>query len=461
MNRSKRLSILLGVLVIFCALTLGVSKYEERKEKIKNSDKIILELNSEDVTELSWEYDSEILAFHKDENWLYDEDEHFPVNEEKINQLLGNFQSFGVSFMIENAEDLSQYGLSDPLCMIHIGLEEETYEISLGNYSEMDEERYVSIGDGNVYLVKDDPLSSFDIELSDMIQHDEIPEFDTVTEIQFAGSENYKAVYKEENKVTYSKEDVYFVKEGSGELPLDTGNIENYVEIIHELNLTNYVTYDVTDEELKTYGLDDPELTVTLKYEAQDEERNEEKEETVVFHISRDPAEKEKEDAEEEITAYLRVGESKIIYQISGLDYEDLMEVSYNALRHQEVIWVDFEDIRGVKISLEGAEYELVAKEKNKENIWYYQDDEIETDDFRNALNSLSTAEFTEEKPSDKEEISLTLQIDNENQPEVKIELYRYDGSQCLAVVDGEPVSLVDRSRVVDLIESVNAVVLN
>ena len=456
MNRSKRLSILLGVLVIFCALTLGVSKYEERKEKIKNSDKIILELNSEDVTELSWEYDSEILAFHKDENWLYDEDEHFPVNEEKINQLLGNFQSFGVSFMIENAEDLSQYGLSDPLCMIHIGLEEETYEISLGNYSEMDEERYVSIGDGNVYLVKDDPLSSFDIELSDMIQHDEIPEFDTVTEIQFAGSENYKAVYKEENKVTYSKEDVYFVKEGSGELPLDTGNIENYVEIIHELNLTNYVTYDVTDEELKTYGLDDPELTVTLKYEAQDEERNEEKEETVVFHISRDPAEKEKEDAEEEITAYLRVGESKIIYQISGLDYEDLMEASYNDLRHQEVIWADFEDISGVKISLEEVEYELAVKEK----IWYYQDDEIETDDFRNAFNSLSASAFTEEEPADKEEISLTLQIDNENQPEAEIELYRYDGNKCLAVVDGEPVSLVDRSHVVDLIEAVNAIVL-
>lgn len=480
MNRSKRLSILLCVLVIFSALTLGVSKYEERKEKIKNSDEIIMELNSEDVTELSWEYESETLAFHKDENWLYDKDEHFPVNEEKINQLLENFQSFGVSFIIEDAEDLSQYGLSAPLCTIHIGLEEETYEISLGNYSEMDEERYVSIGDGNVYLVKDDPLDSFDIELSDMIQHDEIPEFDTVTEIQFAGSENYKAVYKEDNKVTYSKEDVYFVKEGSGELPLDIGNIESYVETIHELNLTNYAAYDVTDEELKTYGLDDPELTVTLQYKVQDEESEEEKEETVVLHISRDPAEKEKAESEaakssdndksqedteteseEEITAYLRVGESKIIYQISGLDYEDLMEVSYNAFRHQEVIWVDFEDIRGVKISLEGAEYELIAKEKSKKSIWYYQDDEIETDNFRNALNSLSASEFTEEEPSDKEEISLTLQIDNENQPEVKIELYRYDGNMCIAVVDGEPVSLVNRSHVVDLIEAVNAIVLN
>ena len=480
MNRTKRLYVLLGVLLICCVLTLGVSKYEERKEKIKNSDEIIMELNSEDVTELSWEYGAETFAFHKDENWLYDEDEHFPVNEEKVDQLLENFQSFGVSFIIEDAEDLSQYGLGDPLCTIHIGLEEENYEILLGNYSEMDEERYVSIGDGNVYLVKDDPLDSFDIELSDMIQHDEIPEFDSVTEIQFAGSENYKAVYKEDNKVTYSKEDVYFVKEGSGELPLDIGNIESYVETIHELNLTNYAAYDVTDEELKTYGLDDPELTVTLQYKVQDEESEEEKEETVVLHISRDPAEKEKAESEaakssdndksqedteteseEEITAYLRVGESKIIYQISGLDYEDLMEVSYNAFRHQEVIWVDFEDIRGVKISLEGAEYELIAKEKSKKRIWYYQDDEIETDNFRNALNSLSASEFTEEEPTDKEEISLTLQIDSENQPETEIELYRYDGNMCIAVVDGEPVSLVNRSHVVDLIEAVNAIVLN
>lgn len=54
--------------------------------------------------------------------------------------------------------------------------------------------------------------------------------------------------------------------------------------------------------------------------------------------------------------------------------------------------------------------------------------DEIETDDLRNALNALSASEFTEEEPADKEEISLTLQMDNDNQPEVEIGLYRYDG---------------------------------
>lgn len=455
MNRSKRLYALLGVLLVFCMLTLGVSKYEEHKEKIKNSDEIILELNSKDVTSISWECGSKTFAFHKDETWLYDEDENFPVNEEKIDGLLEKFESFGVSFIIEDAEDLGQYGLDDPRCEINIGAGEETYEILLGDYSEMDEERYVSIGDGNVYLVQEDPLNSFNIELSDMIQHDEIPEFDSVTEIEFAGSENYKVIYKEKNKVTYSKEDVYFAKERGKELPLDTEKVDSYLEVVRELNLKNYVSYHATDEELKTYGLDEPDLDVAVQYHASEESGQKEK---VVLHISRDPAEEGEE--EEEITAYARIGESKIIYKIGGVDYEDLMKASCNELRHQEVIWADFDCISRAEISLEGKEYVLTAEE-DKEKIWYYQGEEMETDDFANALCSLSVSEFTDEEPTGKKEISLTIQIDNDNQPEVQIELYRHDGDNCLAVVDGEPTSLVRRSRVVDLIEAVNAIVLN
>lgn len=43
---------------------------------------------------------------------------------------------------------------------------------------------------------------------------------------------------------------------------------------------------------------------------------------------------------------------------------------------------------------------------------------------------------------------------------EISMELYRYDGEHCLAIVDGEPVSLVDRSSVVDVVEAVNEIVL-
>ena len=59
-----------------------------------------------------------------------------------------------------------------------------------------------------------------------------------------------------------------------------------------------------------------------------------------------------------------------------------------------------------------------------------------------------------------KEEIRLTVYLENENHPKVEIELYRYDGSDCLAKVDGEILALISRSDVVELIEAVNAIVL-
>ena len=79
---------------------------------------------------------------------------------------------------------------------------------------------------------------------------------------------------------------------------------------------------------------------------------------------------------------------------------------------------------------------------------------------MQSALENLGAASFTDEQPDQKEEISLTVHLDNETHPTVQIALYRYDGEQCLAVIDGTPVSLVPRSPVVDLIEAVNAIVL-
>lgn len=485
MKRSKRLYVLLGVLVVICGVTFGVSRYEQRKEEIKNSDEIILELAADDVTALSWEYDGTKLAFHKDEIWLYDDDEAFPVSEEKMKDLLGVFESFGVSFMIENAEDYSQYGLDDPTCSIHIETAEESYEVKLGGCSTMDEQRYISIGDGNVYLVSTDPMETYKIELKDMILHDETPYIDQADNITFAGSENYNMIYQEESDDTYHEDDVYFVNDESGRLPLDTDTVKSYLSAIGSLGLGNYVSYNATEEELAVYGLDNPELTATVRYMApkedagDDDSTDEEAEEvkTFVLHISRSAEEKAKvkeeepseetdtsddyESEEESVPAYVRIGESQIIYEITETEYELLMAVSYNELRHQEIFWADFDKVTQVDISLEGETYTLTSGKEGEETIWSYGEEEIAVDDFRTALAALTATEFKNEEIGAKEELSMTLHLNDENDPTVHIGLYRRDGDFCMAVVDGEPTALVTRSKVVDLVEAVNAIVLN
>lgn len=477
MKRNKKIVILLVIFLCTSLAAFGISRYEEQKEIIKNSDEIIMEVAEEDVNALSWECDTGSFAFHKDENssWLYDIDEAFPVDEEKIGGLLEQFREFGVSFIIEEVEDFGQYGLDAPVCTICMETESETYEILLGNYSTMDSERYVSIGDGNVYLVKNDPLDQFEIEISDVIKHDEIPQIGDVTQVQFSGVESEQIVYEEDSTFTYYAEDVYFMEQEDGHMPLDTVRVNDYLNTIKNLDLKDYVTYNASEEDLKTYGMDAPELSIIVEYTTVEEGTDEKTSGSFTLNIGRDPEEKaeesaaeqegdtsdEEEEEEETVTAFARVGESKIIYQISAEQYEKLMDMSYDTLRHQEMFWADFADMYQLDILLEGETYTITSVMEDEKRTYYYNEEELEMAGIRGAIRGLTAVTFTDETPTQKEEISLTIYLDNENYPEVHIQLYRYDGNNCIAVVDGNSIALVERAKVIDLMEAVNTIVLD
>ena len=486
MKRAKKLYILLGVLVAVCAITFGVSRYQTRQEEIKNSGEVILEVPTDSVESLSWDVGDRSFSFHKETTegdtdsesiWIYDEDDVFPVDKTKINNLLSCFESLTAAFVIENPEDLGQYGLTDPSCTINFSDGETSYTVLLGDYSPMDSQRYVSIGDGNVYLVSEDPMEEFDVELSKMLDDDDIPyleEEGTTTSIRFSGEINYEIAYEADSDNTYRADDVYFTEQNGRQVPLDSTRVSDYLHEVSFVFPDEYVTYKATDEDLAACGLDNPQLVIEADYNTEDEDGN-----TVsnsfTMSISRDPdelAKAQSSDAEttseneadtetEEITAYMRIGDSKIIYRLSGEDYETLMAAGYNDLRHTEVLPADFADIAQIDISLEGTDYTITSEGDAEERTYFYEDEELDIADLQSAMQTLTADSFTDEQPAEKEEIHLTLHLDLEGEPSAEIGLYRYDGSYCLAVVDGTPMCLVQRSYVVDLIEAVNAIVLS
>lgn len=500
MKRFKKLGVLLGILVVVCIATFALTHYEEEQEQIKNSDEIILQIPADTVISLSWEYAEEgNLAFHKGEDgWLYDEDEYFPVSEEKVNDILSEFEAFGVTFIIENVTDYSQYGLDEPEMTFHIATEDNAYDIKLGAFSTMDQQRYIDIGDGNVYLVSEDPMDYVSSALSDMILDDDTPGFENVVDIRFEGAENYMIQRLEDTDYSYSENDVYFTQKNGEYLPLDKSAVTQYLNTITSLDLLTYVTYNATEEELAEYGLDEPELTVTVNY-TQTDQASEDQEQipgTCVIHISRNPEElAAAEEAEakgenaEAVSMYVRIGDSQIVYDLDSVDYGILSDASYDDLRHQEVFWADFADVTQIDITLEDTEHTLISElDDDEERVWYYQTEEMlaeateetteaaeettETEaieepetldltDFEDSLNALSANSFTSEIPAEKEEIRFTLHLDNETFPTVEIVLYRYSGTECLAVVDGESVSLVPRASVMELVEAVQTIVLS
>lgn len=472
MKRIKRLGILCIVLIVCCVATFSVKQVEQYKEQIKNSGEVVLQVSTDSVQTLSWKYEDTELSFHKDEQWLYDEDENFPVDQDKIEELLNVFQEFTAAFEIDEVEDLAQYGLDDPMCTISITTEDQTYEITLGDYSKMDEERYVSTGDGKVYLAQTDPFETYEVVLKDMIKQDETLGYGQITSLTASGAEQLEVTYQEENTAdTYCADDVYFAKINGENKPLSSTRMDNYLSTLRKLKLTEYVTYNASEEEIKEYGMDAADLAVTVVYTPSAEEETEEQteEQAFVLYLAKEDTGTEEtavdsEDSQDEedtdFKAYARVGESAIIYEIDAATYNKLVKVSYDDLRHTDVFSADFSQVTGMKIRLEDKDYEITSEIDNKETKYLYQEEEIDLTDLKTALNALKSEEFTEESPEQKEEISVTFYLDNEEHPEIEIQFYRYDGEKCLAVINGESVSLIDRSLVVDFIETVNAIVL-
>ena len=479
MRKATKLYILLGVLVAVIAAVLIVSKIKEKKEDIKKSGEVILEIPPDSVESLSWTNEKGTFSFTKKDVWTYDEDAAFPADEEKINKLLSVFESFAAAFTIENVQDYAQYGLEEPVCTVTVNAGGTTHTVKLGAFSKMDSQRYVSLGDGKAYLAVKDPMDEFGSELKDMILDDKIQEFDTAEKIVFSGTENYTIVL-DENRKSICADDMYYTEEKA----LDTTRVKSYAGTVRSASLTKYVSYNVTDEELKTFGLDNPDLTISMDCITGGDEENPGEKSSFKLQVSRNPEEAaayeeavQNEEADlPQVSCYARLNESQIVYSISESLYKQLTAVSYDTLRHQTLFTADFDTALSVDVKLDGESYTFTyqkpegsedktdstedAEDTEESGKWLYGEEEIDFGSIRSALGDLTADSFTDEQPSEAEEISLTVHLDNPDFPEYTLTLYRYDGAECLAAVDGEPVALVSRKQAVDLTEAVRAVTL-
>jgi hypothetical protein len=336
----------------------------------------------------------------------------------------------------------------------------------------MDAERYVSVGDGKVYLVQSDPMDTYEVSISDLIQLDVIPTISNVTAITFDGAQNYTLSYEEESDRSFCSSDCYYTEQKGKTVALDTDRVVSYYTTVNQLDLSDYVSYNVTEEELAAWGLEDPELSVTIDYTEADAE-GEEEARTFCLHIGRNQEElaaKEEAEAAGEaysgsVTAYVRVDGSSIVYAISESDYEALTAAAYNDLRHQKVLTADFASIRQMDITLDGNVYTITVASSDdasddEELTYFYNGEEISISNIQSAWQNLSIQSFTEETPSAKKEIGFVLTMNDEKATTISVVLYRYNGTLCLAAVDGETVGFISRSAAVSLIEAIYALIL-
>lgn len=412
MKRQKRLIILSGVLVVCVAGAVIVSRIDF-EEKMTGTETTIVD-----------------------------------VDQELLDEIAENLSNITSDKMVEEVQSLGVYGLSEPQYNITVETEDETYEIAVGDETFSDGEVYISIGDDYVYLTDAGLIDDISYSLLDCVQKEEIPEMESISSVSVNNEDTLDIIYAEDSGYCYSDAYTYYLKDGESYQNLDNENTETMFTTLSDFAWEECVDYYAEDSELSSYGLDEPDAEVSIVYtpaeekeDSEDADSEESSEETT--DDSTDSAEQtfSYEVGTADSAYYAKLKDSNIVYSISEDVYNAAVNASYDELKPDEIVLLDWDTVDSVEIELDGNVY-TVDLESN-------EDDETSVPEEEPALSNNKT------------ELSLTFHRNTEEYSTVEAVFYQYDGSYCIAALNGDELNYVDRSAVVDLKEAVNSVILD
>ena len=502
MKRKKNLLLLGATVLVLGGVIVAELAVNRHVDSINNTDVEVLAISPEDVEEVKWTYESTTLDFKKTEDtWYSTDDETFPVDQDRLNTFLENFSSVHADFVIEDVEDYDQYGLQNPQCTMTITSSEGETTIKMGDYSSMDSKRYITLDDGTVYLITKDLLEDMKSDRDEFMQQDELGDYVEVDSFKVSGENDLNLVYDEKNH-TYSSSYHYYLLKDSDYKALSDSLTESYEGNITDLTLTDYVTYQASEDDLKKYGLDDPVMTIEVSGQAKESTEDSEdassedltdsdedsyedyydSEETDAEASQTEETDAEEVEEEDLIEKaytlkigkkgskyYANVDGSSIIYNFDSEVYENLKDGSYDTLRPTEVVSLNWNKVDQLSWRSDDQEYTIEVSHSGDENTYKFDGNEVEFDDTITAVNALSVNSFEDTKPEKNLELSLNLTVeagedaasDVEETTEISLEIYQYDGENCILVVDGENTGLIARDQMVDLKEALEKLVLS
>ena len=206
--------------------------------------------------------------------------------------------------------------------------------------------------------------------------------------------------------------------------------------------------YYTEDSELSDYGLDDPDAVVTVGYTDEDGEEQE-----FAYEIGESGG-----------SYYAKLKDSTIVYSIEEDVYNGAVDASYDELKPDEVILLDWDTVDGIDIEVDGNTYSVEISGSEEDGYTYTLDgSEIEFGDVLDDLEALTidSEEEAADPGENKTELSLTFHRNTDTWETVELDFYQYNGTYCISVLNGEETNCVNREDVVDLKESINTIMLD
>ena len=214
--------------------------------------------------------DTETTFEKDDDSWVKKDETDFPVNQTTLDSAASAIASVDSDRVLEDVDDLSEYGLDSPSNTIKIVTKSDeedgddiTTTLYVGDENSSTSQYYVRKDDDEktVYLIDSSCVEPFTKSLNDYAQMEDFPAIsntDTITKISVDGDNSYE-LSKDEDTSTWS------VKGSEDEEKADSATVSSLVSSFGSMAYSSLADYKCDDK--SKYGLDKPYATITVDYQ--------------------------------------------------------------------------------------------------------------------------------------------------------------------------------------------------
>ena len=519
-NKTVKMVLAVVVLGVCCGAYAGVKTYvahQEQKESEEDSEEstTVFTASTDNIKSLDFMVDDTETTFEKDDDsWVKKDETDFPVNQTTLDSAASAIASVDSNRVLEDVDDLSEYGLDSPSNTIKIVTKSDeedgddiTTTLYVGDENSSTSQYYVRKDDDEktVYLIDSSCVEPFTKSLNDYAQMDDFPAIsntDTITKISVDGDNSYE-LSKDEDTSTWS------VKGSEDEEKADSATVSSLVSSFGSMAYSSLADYKCDDK--SKYGLDKPYATITVDYqeevaddaeqdtesdesvnettdetsEAEDTDGEEAEDETSENSDSasddEDSSEEETKMADKQLTIlvgnetddssrYVMVNDSNEVYTMSTDSLSALTDKSEEDFWDMTVSYVSLNSLGSLKVNYQGSDYKVnVSREtstdddgNDTETVTYKLNgsdlDETTFTTFYNKLINMTAQKRLTDKYEPDGDAELTAIFTEEDGDTQEVAYYSYDTNYYAAVVDNK-VYLVNKMNVKEMFTAFESVV--
>ena len=484
-NKTVKMILAVAVLAVCCGAYAGVKTYvshQEQKESEAESEEntSVFTASADDIKSLDFMVDDTETTFEKkDDSWVKKDDTDFPVNQSTLDSAASSVTSVESDRVLEDVDDLAEYGLDSPANTIKIVTKSEdedgddtTTTLYVGDENSSTSQYYVRKDDEKtVYLVDSSCVEPFTKTLYDYAQMEDFPAIsstDTITKISVDGDNSYELKKNADTSV-------WSVSANGEEDKADSATVSSLVSSFGSMAYNSMADYKCEDK--SKYGLDKPYSTITVDYQ-EEAETSDDNAETSDSETPDSAETTEMVDKQltilvgneaDDSNRYVMVNDSNEVYTMSEETLSALTDKTEEDFWDMTVSYVSVNSLASLKVNYQGTDYKVNASRETStdedgndtETVTYKLDgadlDETTFTTFYNKLINMAAQKRLTEKYDPDGDAELTVTFTEEDGDTLEVSYYSYDTNYYAAVVDNK-VYLVNKMNVKELFTAFESV---